>query len=208
MKIVAPRRLLAASFASAFLVTGLGLSPASAATAPTPSPTVEDSVVLDYQGFDAKAAKANGYDIRTDKDGVKYSIKATEPKGSLVGAIYLPGTKAVKPGTITPMNTTFGSCGTATLTGSGRNFYTAYAITDPWLGGAFSHVWRVAVAAPAGYQVFNLDGYAPFFSNTWSTSRYIPFIGRPYNAYVSNGTVVTKSGVVCTAMYPSDSWYS
>lgn len=157
-------------------------------------------------GFDKKTANENGYDIRKDERGVEYSILASTPKGTMTGARYIPGQEpSAGPGGIELLNTTYGDCGTATLTGWGKNFSTAYSITNPWVGSAVNHTWRVAVSSSQGYQVYNLDGWA--FSNSWQTSRSISFRGWPYNGYVSNGTVYTSYGFVCGAMNPSDSWY-
>jgi hypothetical protein len=190
------------------LLVGAGLAPASAKEKPV-AQSSETTVKMEYLGFDAKVAKKNGYDIRTDKRGVKYSIPETEPKDSMNGAVYMPkDVPAPAPGMVSALNTVSGNCGTATLTGYGKNFYTAYAITNPWIGGPFSHTWRVAVSSAWGYKVFNLDGLAPAWSNNWSTTRSISFIGIPYNGWVSNGTVTTRLGFICGSMNPGDKWYS
>lgn len=189
-------------------MVGAGLTPASAGT--TSLDSLESSTEpLNVIGFDKKIAKQNGYDIRKDDRGVEYTIPEDTPRGSMEGARFIPGQEPSR-GTssgFAPFNTTYGDCGTATLTGAGKSFYTAYAITNTWLGFAFSHTWRVPVASSQGYQVYNLDGYAPAFSYSWTASRNISFRGWPYNAYVSSGRVVTALGFVCSAMSPSDSWY-
>ncbi|WP_419202468.1 hypothetical protein [Paenarthrobacter nitroguajacolicus] len=160
-------------------------------------------------GFDKKIAKQNGYDIRKDDRGVEYTIPEDTPQGSMEGARFMPGQEPSGEASsgVTPFNTTYGDCGTATLTGAGKSFSTAYAITNTWLGFATSHTWRVPVASSQGYQIYNLDGLAPAFSYSWTASRSISFRGWPYNSYVSNGQVVTALGFVCSSMSPSDSWY-
>lgn len=197
------KRCLAIAMASSFVLLGTGLAPATASES---SSDFETTVQMSYGPFDKTVAAANGYDIRVDDRGVEYSIVASTPVGITDGAKYIPGTEPTQEGVIKPRNTTFGDCGTATLTGIGRSFYTAYAVTDAWAGPPVSHTWRVSVSAPDGYQVFNLDGLAPAFSNTWSTSRSIPFRGLPYDAYVSTGKVYTGFGFTCYAYNPSDHW--
>ena len=201
------RRGLTLAMTSALLALGLGTSPALADTKKTDPVSTTKEVSMKYEGFDKKIAKENGYDIRKDDRGVEYSIPETTPEGDLTGAKYIPGQEpsAASNDGITTFNTTFGNCGTATLTGSGRGFFTAYAITDPWVGPAYYHEWRVAVASQFGYQVWNLDGVPPGYS--WYTSRSIPF-GGWYNGYVSHGKVFTTLGFVCTALNPSDAWAS
>lgn len=204
MVVTAIRRAFTAAAASAFLVVGAGLAPAVAKDSQLTQP-LETTVDMEFIGFDAKVAKQNGYDIRTDERGVKYSIPDTEPQGSMNGAFYLPK-DAPASGEVSIMGTVDGNCGTATLTGAGKSFFTAYAI-KPWFGAAFKHTWRVAVSSSSGYQVYNLDGFAPLIGN-WSTSRSISFAGKPYNGWVSTGTVTTRIGAVCGSMTPGDLWYS
>lgn len=107
---------------AALIGAGFTATPANAAAkqqAPSPD-TVQSTVGLEYLGFDERTAKANGYDIRTDKHGVKYSIPSSTPKGVTEGAIYIPGTKRPEPGEIVTRDTIYGNCGTATLTGTGQ----------------------------------------------------------------------------------------
>jgi hypothetical protein len=171
-----------------------------------PPLAVEASGSMKILGFDKKTANDNGYDIRKDERGVEYSILASTPKGTMTGARYIPGQEpASGPEGISLLDTRYGDCGSSSLTGWGKNFSTAYAITNPWVGAAVNHTWRVAVSSSQGYQVYNLDGWA--FSNSWQASRSISFRGWPYNGYVSNGTVYTSYGFVCGAMNPPDEWY-
>lgn len=188
---------------SLFLL-GFGLGPA---VADESSDTSEATVRMTYGGFDEEVAAANGYDIRVDDRGVKYSIRASTPKGITKGAKYIPGQEPSHEGQVQPYDTTFGDCGTATLTGNGKSFYTAYAVTDPWAGTPVSHMWRVAVSSSQGYHVYNLDGLAPIFSNSWSTTRNIAFRGWPYSGVVSYGKVSTSFGFACYAYNPGDIWY-
>lgn len=182
----------------------LTVSPANASEGPVVSDVINDESQLTYSGFDEAVAADNGYDIRTDSRGVKYSIPADAPQSSMEGAFFLPGQEPTSGSTVTPFNTVWGNCGSATLTGSGRSFFTAYAITNGLK--PVSHVWRVAVSSTQGYKVFNLDGLAPLFSNTWSTSRSIKFQGNPYNGWISTGKSYLNNGVVCIASRANDRW--
>ena len=66
MVVTAIRRAFTAAAASAFLVVGVGLAPAVAKDSQLTQPSVT-TVDMEFIGFDAKVAKQNGYDIRTDE---------------------------------------------------------------------------------------------------------------------------------------------
>jgi hypothetical protein len=196
-------RVISTAFVTAILaIAGTGVANATTSFDGLGEETNQVSE-LNFLGFDPETAAENGYDIRTDSEGVQYSIPESTPEGSMDGAVYGPGQRD---DVVQPYDTVGGNCGTATLTGAGNSFFTAYNITDPWVGGPVKHTWRVAVSSDGGYQVFNLDGYANPFWTAWSTSRTIPFSGPRYVGWVSTGTVRTVTGVVCGAFNPSDVW--
>ncbi|MBB6403543.1 hypothetical protein [Arthrobacter sp. AZCC_0090] len=105
------------------------------------------------------------------------------------------------------MGTVYGNCGTATLTGTGQGFFTAYNISDPWMGGPASHIWRVVVASANSYDIYNLDGRAPWFSSSWSATRSWSWKADFFNGWVSQGIVFGRTGMVCGALTPGDSWW-
>lgn len=197
---------VSAAAACTVLALGLGVGGAQANSVELEPVEVSKSE-MKFVGFDKKVAAANGYDIRKDAQGVEYSIPASTPKGEMTGAVYGPGTEPkVSTGEFTTLDSRFadGNCGTSSLVGSGKSFTTTYTI-NWWLGPSARHTWKVAVASGYGYQVYNLSGW--FGGSGWIHQQAIAFKGLPYNAYVSEGTVVTAAGFVCSSMRPSDSWY-
>jgi hypothetical protein len=182
----------------------------SAGAAEVDVPTGE-VVPLYFAGFDVERAAENGYDVRTDEQGLQYAIPVGTAPGSLEGATpkFNPATGEVVGGDgAEASGTSDGDCGTAELTlKDNTKGYTAYHLNGAF-GTATSHTWGVSLQSSIDIGNVRLDGLppAPGISLDWGTKfehSIQALRNTPLNA-IAGGTVTTVLGT-CYGGNPSDS---
>lgn len=170
-----------------------------------------DVVELRFAGFNIERAAANGYDVRTDDEGLQYAVPAGAPAGSLQGATpkFNPTTgETINPGGTDANNTVSGDCGTAELTlYDNTTGYTAYHLNGAF-GPALSQTWGVTLQSSIDIGNTPLDGFPPLpgISLDWGTNfeHSIQAIRNTQLNAIAGGTVVTVLGD-CYGGNPSDS---
>ncbi|MFI9638966.1 hypothetical protein ACIG87_02700 [Micromonospora sp. NPDC051925] len=174
-----------------------GLSPAAAhaaATTTQPDPTSTYIVTpMKRVGVNHKIAKANGYEVRVDDNGVEY---------------------AVKKGEITTLDTVPGECGSSFVYFNAvdtskhyASIYTGYSINTSWPGAIYTN-WAVGVIDNYGSstKTWN-DPSTP--THFWAKSKGFTSSGPGYAyADVLLGSIATlANGTICYSHGPSTSAY-
>jgi hypothetical protein len=166
---------------------------------------------LHFAGFDVERAAENGYDVRTDEQGLQYAVPTGTAPGSLQGATpkFNPATgEVVGEGGGGASATVSGDCGTSELTlYDNTTGYTAYHLNGVF-GTSTSHTWGVSLQSSIDIGNVPLDGLPPLpgISLDWGTNfehSIQALANTPLNA-IAGGTVTTVLGT-CYGGNPSDS---
>lgn len=167
-------------------------------------------VPLYFAGFDVERAAENGYDVRTDEQGLQYAVPVGTAPGSFEGATpkFNPATgEVVRDGGPVASGTSEGDCGTAELTLSDNTSgYTAYHLNGAF-GASVSHTWGVSIQSSIDAGNVPLDGLPPVpgISLDWGTKfdHSIQAIRNTQLNAIAGGTVTTVLGT-CFGGNPSD----
>jgi hypothetical protein len=168
-------------------------------------------VPLHFAGFDVARAAENGFDVRTDEQGLQYAVPTGTAPGSFEDATpkFNPATGEVVGESGPGADATVpGDCGTAELTlYDNTTGYTAYHLNGAF-GTAISHSWGVSLQSSIDIGNVSLNGLPPIptVSLDWGTdfTHDIQAIrNTPLNA-IAGGTVITVLGS-CYGGNPSDS---
>ncbi|RFA07089.1 hypothetical protein B7R21_16650 [Subtercola boreus] len=180
------------------LATPISMAQSAAAVEDEP---ITGTASLHFAGYDVQRAAENGFDIRTDSDGLQYAVPTGTPEGSLDGAtpkynpttgevVSIPGSAARQPAN--------GDCGTSDLVlYDNTTGHTQYDLNGAF-GAAVSHTWSVALTSSIDAGSEPLDGLPPFpgISFSWDTNftHDVQAIGGTTLEAVAGGTVTTTLG--------------
>ncbi|SCF23862.1 hypothetical protein GA0070558_1783 [Micromonospora haikouensis] len=190
-----------ASLRAAVVVAGMavaaGLTPAAAhAAAPAAQPDPASAYIVTPMkriGVDHKIAKANGYEVRVDSNGVEY---------------------AAKKGEITPLNEVPGECGSSfvylTAVDTSKHYtsiYTGYSIRSDWPGAIYTH-WAVSMIDNYGSSTKDWDDPSTpthFWAKTKGFTSSGP--GWAYADVILGSIATLSNGTICYSHGPSASAY-
>lgn len=123
--------------------SAMTIAPASASEQHPETAAQARTAGLHFVGFDVERAAANGWDVRTDADGMQYAVPTGTPEGSSAGATprFDPATGLVShgPDPTDADGTATGDCGTASFDfTSNSEFTTSYDLNGAF-GPAVAH---------------------------------------------------------------------
>jgi hypothetical protein len=207
------RQLLLVGCALVIAASVVGNSATAEAETPGPlSGTL--SAPLNFTGYDTARAAANGYEVRTDEDGLQYAVPSGTPADSEDGAtprFDLSTGQVAQPGSDGEVTskTVPGNCGTATFDfTSNTTFYTAYDLNGAF-GASLGHTWHVAIQSRIDAGSYDLSGLppAPGSSLHWDDTHAWDEVAdrNTIVSGIAGGTVTTVLGS-CESGQPADSW--
>jgi hypothetical protein len=165
---------------------------------PGQPPDTQLAIPMHVEGFDAKVAAENGYEIRTLPDGKQYSVPQNTQQGLAVPDDAASTNNAVK-----------GNCGESYLYfyakgGLKGEVTTGFKVNRP----AISYSWRVEVTDRAGVGTLNWDGGLAF-RETWEGKRTTKGASGSAVAVVNpaDSYALLSNGAICVSGGPSDSIY-
>ncbi|WP_104191259.1 hypothetical protein [Cryobacterium sp. Y82] len=178
-------RGIAARLSVVMLFVAASVTAGTAAASAADEEIVTLTATMSRIGVDHAVAKANGYDIRVDENGVEYTVKQ---------------------GLITPMSqeTVYGDCGYSFIilqqnSAGGAYVKTGYHVRAWTIG----HSWDVGLNPGAGW---NMDGGPT--GTDWSADRVRTGVNDYATAWVLPGSSATLvDGSVCASGSPTASTY-
>ena len=142
-------------------------------------------------GFDREVAAANGYEIRTDAQGVEYSVPIGTPSQETLGG-----------GLVTPQTTVTGNCGSSYVelydVGTLRyHMKTGFGVTQA----VVSYSWSVTITGPAYSRTYSYGG-GLLLRNNWDATQTANVVNGGWYSAKAVGSATTPAGAVCASLGP------